>query len=220
VIGIVLLPAGGIATADRGLVERILAQSGVERVPVPPQASYLSALSQALGRWLAELIRRGGEALRLGPETQAWIAATLVVLAVAALAWVLVAVLRRVRRRQTAAAGSAPASAPAPADTVRDAEAWRAELELLLSQGAGAWSEEQTGAALRAAWWWLARAIAGPEAAADWTSRDLAARSRRRELRDALRRLDALTFGADRPCLADLRGLAEQIRLSLRGALG
>jgi len=190
---------------------------------VPPQASYLSALSQALGRWLAELIRRGGEALRLGAETQAWIAATLVVLAVAALAWVLVAVLRRVCRRQTATADSAPASALAPANTVRDAEAWRAELELLLSQGAGAWSEERTGAALRAAWWWLARAIAGPAAAADWTSRDLAARVDRREhreLRDALRRLDLLTFGAGRPGLADLRGLAEQIRLSLRGPLG
>lgn len=214
-------PAGGIAAADPGLVERVLAQTGVERTPVPPQASYLSALSQAAGRWLAELIRRGGEILRLGPEAQAWIVAGLVALAVAALAWVLVAALRR-RRRQTTTADSAPAagSAPVSSDTVRDAEAWRAELERLLSQGDGAWSEERTGAALRAAWWWLARAIAGPEAAADWTSRDLAARVRRGELRDVLRRLDILTFGAGRPGWADLRGLAEQIRLSLGGPLG
>lgn len=220
-----LLPAGGIATADRGLVERVLAQTGVERTPVPPQASYLSALSQAAGRWLAELIRRGGEALRLGPEAQTWIVATLVVLAAAALVWVLVAALGR-RRRQSAAAEAAPTSSPAAVNTVWDAEAWRAELERLFSEGSESWSEEWTGKALRAAWWWLARAIAGPEAAADWTSRDLAARvdrcerRERRELRDALRRLDVLTFGAGRPGLAELRGLAEQIRLSLRGPLG
>ena len=147
--------------------------------------------------------------------------ATLVALAVAALAWVLVAALRRRRSRQDVAADtSAPAASSAPADTVRDAEAWRTELERLLSQGAGEWSAERTGAALRAAWWWLARAIAGPEAAADWTSRDLAARARGRELRDVLRRLDVLTFGAGRPGWADLRGLAEQIRLSLGGPLG
>ena len=115
----------------------------------------------------------------------------------------------------------AGAAAPALAlSDLWDAEAWRAELERLFSEGSESWSEEWTGKALRAAWWWLARAIAGPEAAADWTSRDLAARVQRRELRDALRRLDALTFGAGRPGLADLRGLAEQIRLSLRGALG
>jgi hypothetical protein len=215
----VLLSADRIAAADRGLVERVLARSGVERTPVPPQSSYLAALSRALGRWLAELIRRGGEFLRLGPETQAWIAAALVVLAVAALAWVLVAALRRRRAQpQEAGAGSAPAL-PAPANTAWDAEAWRAELERLFSAGSESWSEARTGEALRAAWWWLARSIAGPEAAADWTSRDLAARARQRELRDALRRLDLLTFGADRPGLADLRGLAEQIRRSLRGPL-
>jgi hypothetical protein len=189
-------------------------------VPVPPQSSYLSALSRALGRYLAELIRRGGEALRLGPEVRAGIAAALVVLAVAALAWVLVALLRR--RRQTAVVREAGAAASAPAPSnIWDAEAWRAELERLFSIGSEGWSEARTGEALRAAWWWLARSIAGPEAAADWTSRDLAARVRKRELRDAelrdaLRRLDALTFGAGRPGLADLRGLAEQIR----GALG
>ena len=223
-----LPPAGGIdriAAADRGLVERILAQSGVARAPVPPQSSYLAALSRAVAGYLAEMIRRGGEFLRLGAEAQAWFAAALVVLAVAALAWVLVAVLRRRRTRpQEAGAGSAPAVA-APANPAWDAEAWRAELERIFSEGSASWSEARTGEALRAAWWWLARSIAGPEAAADWTSRDLAARVDRyerrehRPLRDALRRLDVLTFGAGRPGLADLRALAEQIGHSLQGPL-
>jgi hypothetical protein len=213
----VLLPAGPIAAADRGLVERVLAQSGVARTPVPPQSSYLSALAQALGRYLAELIRRGSEILLLGPETQAWMAATLVVLAAAALAWGLLAVLRRRHQSGAVHAAGAAVSGPAPAaDLAWDAEAWRAELErCLCEEGAG----ERTGAALRAAWWWLARSIAGVEAEADWTSRDLAARVRHRELRDVLRRLDVLTFGADRPGLADLRRLAERIGEALRGVL-
>ena len=211
-----LLLAGRIAAADRGLVERVLAQSGVERVPVPPQSSYLSALAQAFGRFLAELIRRGGEALRLSPEVQAWIAAGLVVLAAAALAWLLVAVVRRRRRAAVQEAGaSAPVPALPAADAGWDAEAWRAELERLLAEASAGWSGERAGEALRAAWWWLARSIAGPAAEADWTSRDLSQRTPRRELRDVLRRLDALTFGADRPGLAELRRLAEQIRGAL-----
>jgi hypothetical protein len=77
-------------------------------------------------------------------------------------------------------------------------------------------AEERIGDALRAAWWWLARSIAGPEVETDWTSRDLLKRTQRRELREILRRLDILTFGSDRPGVTDLRHLAEQIR----GALG
>lgn len=199
------VPAG---PADRALVERILAETGVERAPEPPQAGYLAELSQAFWRSMAELIASTARALRLGPEAGAWIAAGLGALAVAVVVWILIGWLRRRRpdgaqKTQTVAAGASPAS------TTWDAAAWRAELERCLA-------EERTGEALRAAWWWLARSIAGPEAEPDWTSRELAARTRRRELRDLLRRLDALTFGAERPGLPDVRHLAEQIR----GALG
>jgi hypothetical protein len=193
--------------ADRALVERILAETGVERTPAPPQASYLAELSQAFWMSVAELIARTGRVLRLGPEAQAWIAAGLVALALAALGWMLYALLRRRRSRTATAETAASGSALAPATW--DAAAWRAELERCLA-------EERIGDALRAAWWWLARSIAGPEVEPDWTSRDLLRRTRQREMRDLLRRLDVLTFGADRPGLTDVRHLAEQIR----GALG
>ena len=188
-------------------MERILAETGVERTPAPPQAGYLAELSQAFWRSVAELIARAGRALGLGPEAQVWIIGGLVVLVLAAIAWMVISLLRRRRpeSRTTEAAVRGPALVP----TTWDARAWQAELERCLA-------EERIGEALRAAWWWLARAIAGPEAEPDWTSRQLAARTRRRELRDLLRRLDALTFGADRPGLPDVRRLAEQIR----GALG
>jgi hypothetical protein len=195
--------------ADRALVRRILAETGVERTPAPPQASYLAELWRAFWRFVAERITHS-RLLRLGPQTQLWIVGGLAVLAFAAVAWMLFALLRRGRsepkKAKPAVSGAAPA---AVAWDAWDAAAWRAELERCLAG-------ERIGEALRAAWWWLARSIAGPEAEPDWTSRDLAARTERRELRDLLRRLDALTFGADRPGLPDLRHLAEQIR----GALG
>lgn len=196
-----------MARADQALVERILAETGVERAPAPPQASYLAELTQAFWRSVAELIDRTAKALHLGPEAGAWIVAGLAALALAVLGWVLIGWLRR--RRPESPKTEPAGTAPALVSTTWDAGAWRAELERCLA-------EERIGEALRAAWWWIARSIAGPEAEPDWTSRDLAARTRQRELRDLLRRLDALTFGADRPGLPDMRQLAEQIR----GALG
>jgi hypothetical protein len=187
-------------------VERILAETGVERSPAPPQASYLAELSQAFWRSVAELIDRTAQALHLGPEAGAWIVAGLAALALAAVGWVLIAWLRR--RRQESPEAEATMSVPALVSTTWDAAAWRAELERCLA-------EERIGEALRAAWWWLARSIAGSEVEPDWTSRDLVARTRRRELRDLLRRLDALTFGVDRPGLPDVRQLADQIRGTL-----
>lgn len=189
-------------------MERILAETGVERSPEPPQSSYLTELLQAFWLSVIELIARAGRALGLGPEAQVWVIGGLVALALAAVGWMVVSLLRRRRpapQETTATEQPFPALVPA----TWDAAAWRAELERCLA-------EERIGDALRAAWWWLARSIAGPEVEPDWTSRDLAARTRRRELRDLLRRLDALTFGADRPGLPDVRHLAEQIR----GVLG
>ena len=135
-----------------------------------------------------------------------WLLRALIVLGLAALVWTAFSLLRRRRPKAGRQTEVSPLAAAAAA---WDAAAWRSELERCLA-------EERIGDALRAAWWWLARSIAGPEVETDWTSRDLLKRTQRRELREILRRLDVLTFGSDRPGVTDLRHLAEQIR----GALG
>jgi len=176
---------------------------------VPPQASYLGELSRAFWQRLAELIGRGLQSLHLSREAARWVVIGLVVLGVLAIASIVVSLVRRRLRSSREQPAEAEISALAAAAATWDAAAWRREMERCLA-------EERIGEALRAAWWWLARSIAGPAVEPDWTSRDLLKRTDRRELRDLLRRLDVLTFAADRPGGTDLQHLAER----LRGALG
>jgi len=185
-------------------MERVLASSGVERAPVPAESSYLGELGRAARQALMEALMKAGEALHLSPRVL-WAAVALL----AALVFLLIAraVLARLRRRTVveemaaAAAGSAPRAPLAAAG-------WRAELERRLAEG-------RTPDALEALWWWLARSLAGPEAAADWTSRDLVARSRRDDLRHLVRRLDAFTYGPRPPEIEDLRGLVGRLEAAL-----
>ena len=191
--------------ADPALLERVLASSGVERTPVPAESSYLGELGRAARQALMEALTKAGEALHLSPRVL-WAAVALF----AAIVFLLIAraVFSRLRRRpalgeetEMSAAGSLP-TAP------RDAAGWRAELERRLAEG-------RTPDALEALWWWLARSLAGPEAAADWTSRDLVARSRRDDLRHLVRRLDAVTYGPRPPQIEDLRGLVSRLEAAL-----
>lgn len=195
---------GPFAPADHAVLERVLASSGVERTPVPPTASYLGELLAALQRALVETLLAGAGRLRV-PAWGLWtIVGTLAALVVLL---VLRAVLRRVRGRhvegkERAVAAGLPPAAP------RDAAAWRAELERRLAEG-------RIPEALEALWWWLARSLAGAEAEADWTSRDLVARSRREDLRGLVRRLDAFTYGPARPGAEELRGLLARLEAAL-----
>ena len=191
--------------ADPALLERVLASSGVERTPVPAESSYLGELGRAARQALMEALMKAGEALHLSPRVL-WAAVALF----AAIVFLLIAraVFSRLRRRRAlgeetemSAAGSLP-TAP------RDAAGWRAELERRLAEG-------RTPDALEALWWWVARSLAGPEAAADWTSRDLVARSRRDDLRHLVRRLDAFTYGPRPPQIEDLRGLVSRLEAAL-----
>ena len=189
--------------ADRALLERLLTQTGVERDPAPPQSSYLAELYRTLMQALMELVERGSQALRVDRDVLLWIVVALAALVLALAARALLPRLRR--RSQAAGAPEVVRHDLPPVDW--DAAAWRAELERCLA-------EERLRDALRAAWWWLARSVAGAQVAPDWTSRELLARTprmRRRDLRDLLLRLDVLTYGADRPGLADLRRVAEEI---------
>jgi len=190
--------------ANRALMERVLASSGVERSPVPAESSYLGELGRAAQQALLEALMKAGEALHLSPRVL-WAA----VAVFAALVFLLIAraVVARLRRRVVGEETEAVSAGFAPRAPL-DAAGWRAELERRLAEG-------RTPDALEALWWWLARSLAGPEAAADWTSRDLVARSRRDDLRHLVRRLDAFTYGPRPPEIEDLRGLVSRLEAAL-----
>ena len=140
---------------------------------------------------------------------QALITAALVAAAVALFLAVraLLPRLRRGRRPQTPEALAGVAAATA-AGRALDAAGWRAELDRRLAAG-------RTAEALEAAWWWLARSLAGSRAEPDWTSRDLMTRVGRPDLAGLVRRLDAFIYGPRRPALDDVRGLVARLEEAL-----
>jgi NAD(P)-dependent dehydrogenase (short-subunit alcohol dehydrogenase family) len=193
--------------ADRALLERVLASTGVERTPVPPESSYPGELGRAVREALLQAIMRGAEMLHL--PRQAMIAAAFLAAAVAffLIARALLPRLRR-RRPQASVGELAAVTAPAAAPFADTAAGWRAELERHLAAG-------KTAAALEAVWWWLARSLAGSQAEPDWTSRDLVARTQRSDLAGLIRRLDAFIYGPLRPLPEDVRGLVARLEEAL-----
>ena len=183
--------------ADPAVVERVLASSGVERTPVPPETSYLGELLGAAAGYVVDALMAGAKLLHIPPVLLWWIAGGLAVL-LALLAVRLI--VSRLRRRRPGKRGEDAFTAGLPPAAPRDSVAWRAELDRRLAGG-------QVPEALEALWWWLARTLKGGEAESDWTSRELVVRSGREDLRDLARRLDAFTYGPRPPDLSELRGL-------------
>jgi hypothetical protein len=201
------------ALADHALLGRVLAGSRVERRPEPPDASYLRDLTASLYTALAKLIERATGRLGL----PGWLLSGIAV----ALAAVVVALLARAwwaRRRRARGSGpgvEGPAADEAAAGGGRagegellDAAAWRFELERRLA-------EQQLPEALRAAWWWLARSLAGTRAQPTWTGRELLRWSRREDLRELVRQLDRLTYGPRPPVAEEVRQLAVRLEAAL-----
>jgi hypothetical protein len=194
------------AAADRAVLDRVLAGSGVDTAPAPPDSSYFGELFGAARQALLDALLAGGRMLNLPRPVVYGIA--VVLLGLAALL-ILRMVLARVRAasprdRQTGEVVAGDGPVPAP----RDAAGWRAELERRLAEG-------RIPEALEAAWWWLARSVAGEKAEPDWTSRDLLARARRRELAPLVRRLDAFIYGPRRPAAEELRALVGRMEETL-----
>jgi len=185
-------------------VERVLAASHVDRVPVPPESSYFGELLRALRTAILQALLRGAQMLRVPRSV---LIAAAVAIAIAALLLIVRAVLQRLRARRgepgavTVAAGSLPMEA-------LDAAGWRDELERRLAAGLAA-------EALEAVWWWLARSVAGSRVLPDWTSRDLLAQAHRPTLVAPVRRLDALTYGPRPPGPDDLRSLVAGLEEAL-----
>jgi hypothetical protein len=178
------------------VLQRVLAESKVQQVPEPPQASYLGELSGMMQRALMNLLAKGSKMLNLPRPVYQAIALGLAALAVLLLLQLLVPRLRRRKVRRTEGDIAEIERPPA----ARSAAAWRAELERRLGEG-------HIAEALEALWWWLARSLAAGQAEPAWTSRDLVVRSRREDLRDLVRRLDAFTYGPRRPAVEELRRL-------------
>lgn len=195
-----------IARAEPQLVERVLAASHVDRVPVPPESSYFGELLRALRVALMQALLRGAAMVHLSRNALIAIAA---LVAATALVLIVRAVLPRARSRRgepgTLSAGTRDGPGPT---ALLDAAGWRAELERRLAAG-------RTAEALEAAWWWLARSVAGSRVLPDWTSRELLAQARRPALAAPLRRLDAWTYGPRPPGPDDLRSLVARLEEAL-----
>lgn len=182
----------------------MLAESGVVTAPVPPDSSYLGELSDTAQRAFLELLASAGKLLGLSGPVVLGIAAVLVLVAVLLVGRRVLARVRSAARPEPGAVTAGEGPAPAP----RDAAAWRAELERRLAAGS-------IPEALEAAWWWLARTLAGETAEPDWTSRDLMSRSRRPDLLPLVRRLDAFLYGPRRPAVEELRALVGRMEEAL-----
>lgn len=194
------------ATADRAVLDRVLAGSGVDTAPAPPDSSYLGELGDAVKRAFIDAILAGGKMLNLPRPVVYGIAVVLLGLAVLLLLRMVMARVRAGGRQDQEAGSVAAGEGPVPAP--RDAAGWRAELERRLAEG-------RIPEALEAAWWWLARSVAGEKAEPDWTSRDLLARARRRELTPLVRRLDAFIYGPRQPEADELRALVGRLEETL-----
>lgn len=196
-------------TADHALMRRVLAESGVEQTPVPPETSYVGELLRTAQRAVIDALMAGLRRLDV-PEPLAYtVAWGLAALAVLLVVWVVFSWWKRRNRKEEEGEGSVAALDVPPAR--RTAAAWRAELDRLLSEG----GEGRIAEALEALWWWLARSLAGDRAEPDWTSRDLVVKARREDLRELVRRLDAFTYGPRPPGVEDLRHLVGRLEAAL-----
>lgn len=214
--------APSAARGDTELAARLVEELGVttsaEASADAGWGEYLSHLAGWTMREIAGLLFRMVDALPL-PAGWPRVLATVVIAGALVLLVVVIvrAILARRRKRREAEAGSPEVIAAAAGDEEqareRDAAAWRAELEALLAAG-------RVTEALSAAWWWLARALAGERADPSWTGRELLSHTGRRDLLPAVRRLEAFTYGGRRPAPAELSRLADDLIARVEGAAG
>jgi hypothetical protein len=191
-----------MAPADPAVLARVV--TGVDRIPAPPASSYLGELGRALREAVLQALLRGSGRLHLSRGAFLAFAGLTALLALLLLARALAPKLHRSRRPEPGVRNEgAPPSAPG-----LDAAAWRAELERHLAAGRAA-------EALEAAWWWLARSLAGTRVEPDWTSRDLMVQASRPDLAPLIRGLDRLIYGPRRPAVEDVRRWVSRLEEAL-----
>ncbi len=195
----------GPAVADREALEEIVRQDSIATRPDQPGVGrYIQDVIGAAFRWLSFRIER------LAPGLAGWV----VVIARAGaqliflLAVFLLVVLgfRWLRERYsrdqgpTAPAVVALSAAASEPGEGRSRQAWADDLRRFLSAG-------DVAAACEALWWWLAHGISHGPVESSWTSRELLAHARRRDLTPPVRRLDRMIYGAAPPTTDDVHRL-------------
>jgi hypothetical protein len=183
------------ARAHLDVVERVMAESGVDRTPAPEGwIGYVRGLAESFAEWMVRAFPRlsGVRALADHAGTLCLVLLGLLLLGVV-YAW-----LRGAARRRRPSPPAPPAAAAPPPPEARDRAAWRAEIDRRLGRG-------DVPGALEALWWWFARSVSAAEVDPSWTSRELLARSGRADLAPLARGLDRLLYGSARPTAADVR---------------
>ncbi len=198
------------ATSDREeLVELTRQHSVATRPEQPGLGRYAQDVIGAVFRWLSIRLER------LAPGLADWIVAiarvggqlilifAAVLLAVLGLRWLRA---RYLLRRATEAPAVVPLSQAASQPTEgRPREAWEDDLRRHLAGG-------DVAAACEALWWWLARVISRDQVESSWTSRELLAHARRRDLAPPVRRLDRMIYGAAPPTADDVHRLWTELK--------
>jgi hypothetical protein len=197
-------------TADHALVERIVAETRVETTPVTPGwTGWIEALSTAALQWIGDRIpgmpRLDWLAESAGPAAKV-VGVMLVGVLLYLIARLLIAgrAARPTRPPAAAAARSHAAAAPG-----RDAASWRREFERRLADG-------DLPAALRALWWWFARAVSPGHVDESWTTRELLARCGRADLGPLAGALDQWLYGTRKPGGDELAGFLGRAEAALR----
>jgi hypothetical protein len=191
-----------LETADAALLERVIAESGVDATPT--EASGLELWLESLGEELRRLI---GSLLELlegvtgSTSLPPWVGWGLLAVLLVAAAALLLRGSGRARRRP-----APPVSPPLEVEleAPRSASEWRAAIEGALARG-------ELEAALTALWWWLASRLAPQEAQPSWTTRELVVRSGRRDLAPLVARFDALAYGPLAPEPVEVRRLLGEL---------
>jgi hypothetical protein len=182
------------ARAHLDVVERVMAESGVDRTPVAEGwMGYVRGLAEAFAQWMVRAFPRlrGVRALADHAGTVCLVLLGLLLLAIA-YAW-----LSGISRRRPSPVAR-PEAAPPPPPEARDRAAWRTEIDVRLGRG-------DVPGALEAVWWWFARSVSAAEVDPSWTSHELLLRSGRADLAPVARGLDRLLYGSARPAAEDVR---------------